>query len=124
MIALVVGLMALYFIPAIVAYERLHVSRLAILMTNILFGWTFLGWAVALIWACTANVEIKKNLTLEELQSLPTYYTPKVKIERKSTVDFENDPQVISSFWLINQNTIIAAAVIVSVIFIVTFIMK
>ena len=44
---------ALYLLPAIVAYKRKHHNRLAILLLNILAGWSFIGWAVAMVWACT-----------------------------------------------------------------------
>ena len=49
-------LVSLYFIPAIVAKVRDHHNFLAILMLNLLLGWSFIGWVVALIWAST-----KKN---------------------------------------------------------------
>jgi amino acid transporter len=53
-IAAIFLLLALYFLPAIIAYKRNHHNRLAILMVDLLVGWSFLGWAVALVWACTA----------------------------------------------------------------------
>ena len=40
-----------YFIPWIVAGSKGHKNTAAIAVTNLLFGWTFIGWAVALIWA-------------------------------------------------------------------------
>lgn len=53
-LAYLVGITAVYFIPALRAYSRRHHQRTAILATNILLGWTFIGWAVAFIWSCTA----------------------------------------------------------------------
>jgi hypothetical protein len=47
-------LMAIYFVLAIVAITRHHHNTLAIFVTNLLLGWTLLGWVAALIWACTA----------------------------------------------------------------------
>jgi hypothetical protein len=47
----------IYFVPAIVAIYRHHRNRVAIRVTNLLLGWTLIGWVVAFIWACTANVE-------------------------------------------------------------------
>jgi hypothetical protein len=44
--------LAVYFIPAIVALERLHHNRGAIFVLNLFLGWTLLGWVVALVWAC------------------------------------------------------------------------
>lgn len=45
------------FIPTIIAYNRNHRQRLAILIVNIFLAWTAIGWIAALIWACTADVE-------------------------------------------------------------------
>ena len=53
-VAFVFIALALYFLPAIIAYKRNHHNRLAILMVDLLVGWSFLGWCVALVWACTA----------------------------------------------------------------------
>lgn len=52
-------LIAVYFLPAIVAYKRGHKNRHAIMATNIFLGWIFLGWIVAMIWSFTGNVENK-----------------------------------------------------------------
>lgn len=48
-----VVIVALYLIPSFVALGRGHQSAAAILVTNILFGWTGFGWIVSLIWALT-----------------------------------------------------------------------
>jgi|SRR5262252_5523445 len=45
-----------YFLPTLVARGRLHRNALAIGMLNLFLGWTFLGWVVALVWACTDNI--------------------------------------------------------------------
>jgi hypothetical protein len=47
----------LYFVPAIVAGTRRHRNRMAITVLNIFVGWTFIGWVIALVWACTSNVQ-------------------------------------------------------------------
>lgn len=52
-------LIAIYFVPTFVAMSREHRNAGAIVVTNLLLGWTFIGWAVALIWACTEQ-EIKE----------------------------------------------------------------
>lgn len=43
----------LYFVPAVTAFVRGHPNRVAILLLNVLLGWTFFGWAGALVWAAT-----------------------------------------------------------------------
>jgi T4 superinfection immunity protein len=47
-------LIALYFLPTIIASGRHLYERGAIAMVNLFLGWTFLGWIAALIWAITA----------------------------------------------------------------------
>ncbi len=46
---------AIYFIPSIVAFNRHVEPRVAILLLNIFFGWTFLVWVAMLIWAYQAR---------------------------------------------------------------------
>lgn len=48
-------LLVVYFIPTIIAVCRKHDNTLAILLVNILLGWTFIGWIVALIWCVTSQ---------------------------------------------------------------------
>lgn len=47
--------LAIAFAPTVVAVLRGHQDTFAIFLTNLLLGWTFIGWIVALIWACTAR---------------------------------------------------------------------
>lgn len=54
---LMLFLVAAYFIPALLAYSRRHHNATAITMLNLLLGWTFLGWVIALIWALTSPRE-------------------------------------------------------------------
>jgi hypothetical protein len=54
-VSLIVGLigMLMYYIPTMVAAGKHHNSTLGIFLTNLLLGWTGIGWLVALIWALT-----------------------------------------------------------------------
>ena len=45
----------IYFWPTIVANRRQHPQRVAIGVLNTLLGWTFIGWALALVWAYTVQ---------------------------------------------------------------------
>lgn len=40
-----------YFAPALIAYHRKLSNATAILVVNILFGWTLLGWGGSLAWS-------------------------------------------------------------------------
>lgn len=57
MLCLIVGLVVfsvgIYFIPTFAAVHARHVNRDAILALNLLLGWTFIGWVIALVWALT-----------------------------------------------------------------------
>jgi hypothetical protein len=44
----------IYLIPAIVAHQRGHHQHMAILVLTMFFGWTLIGWGIALVWSCTA----------------------------------------------------------------------
>ena len=54
MVALV-ALGALYFLPAIVASKKRNYT--AILILNLLLGWTLIGWVIALVWATCKDKE-------------------------------------------------------------------
>jgi len=49
----IVGLL-LYFLPTVIGMFRGHDNTFAIFLTNLIFGWTGIGWFVALIWSFTA----------------------------------------------------------------------
>lgn len=42
--------LAIYCLPAIIAHRKKHPDAWAILGTNLLFGWTGIGWVVAFVW--------------------------------------------------------------------------
>ena len=67
--------MAIYFLPTIVASNRGHESAGAIFFLNLLLGWTMLGWVVAFVWAFTnpthvvVNNQTQKSVA-DEIQNL------------------------------------------------------
>lgn len=42
-----------YFLPSIIG--RRKVNSMAIFTLNLFLGWTFFGWVIALVWACTQD---------------------------------------------------------------------
>ena len=46
--------LSLYLLPAIIALARNHHNAVAIVLLNILLGWTFVGWVIALVLSVTA----------------------------------------------------------------------
>jgi hypothetical protein len=53
-IVVLVGALFLYLVPAIIAASRAHHQAAAIVVLNIVLGWTALGWIGALVWSLTA----------------------------------------------------------------------
>lgn len=43
-----------YFLPSIIGLNKRHAA--GIFLLNFFLGWTFIGWIVALLWACTSDV--------------------------------------------------------------------
>jgi hypothetical protein len=44
----------LYFLPSILGHDKR--SFAGIFLLNLLLGWTVIGWIIALIWACSADL--------------------------------------------------------------------
>lgn len=61
LVAVVFACIAGYLLPAIIAERRRHRNKGAIAVLNVLLGWTFLGWVVALIWSSTANTDYQNR---------------------------------------------------------------
>jgi hypothetical protein len=67
-------IIAMYFIPTVVAACRGKRNTLAIFATNVLLGWTVIGWIAALIWSLTADapsVVMNNNLAEGAAQKTP-----------------------------------------------------
>lgn len=54
----------LYFAPSFIAISRKHTYVLQITLLNALLGWSFFGWAAALIWATTNHIDENVNTKL------------------------------------------------------------
>lgn len=52
---LLIFILGIYFLPSIVGSR--HHNAGAIFVLNLFLGWTFLGWVIALVWACTKPAE-------------------------------------------------------------------
>ena len=52
-VMLVTWLALLYMLPTIIAVVQQRTNTGAIAALNVLLGWTFIGWVVALVWAMT-----------------------------------------------------------------------
>jgi hypothetical protein len=68
-VLLAIGLL-LYFLPTVIGWRKRNVT--AIFVLNLFLGWSVIGWIIALVWACTADVQptiIQNNV------STPPSYT-------------------------------------------------
>jgi hypothetical protein len=55
MMTFILALFVMYWLPTIVAIARHTHSALGIAALNFFFGWTVVGWLLALIWALAAS---------------------------------------------------------------------
>lgn len=55
LLILLIPFLIIYFLPTIIALSRKKTNRTAIFLLNFFLGWTFVGWIVSLVWACTSN---------------------------------------------------------------------
>ena len=63
----------LYFLPTIVGGRK--TNAVAIFMLNLFLGWTFLGWVLALVWACTEDSALER-LARERMNMPPPQPPP------------------------------------------------
>ncbi len=59
LIAFKLALVAVYFIPTIIAAYKKHPQILWIFLINLFFGWSVIGWIIPLLWALDFDKTIK-----------------------------------------------------------------
>jgi hypothetical protein len=47
-----------YFLPTIIAFSKQKYQKIALLFTNLFFGWTILGWVICFIWAVMNDAKV------------------------------------------------------------------
>lgn len=47
--------LAVYFLPTVIAYARVKRNIWAIFALNLLLGWSVIGWVIALVWALSVE---------------------------------------------------------------------
>ena len=64
----------IYFLPANIAYSKNHENKIAILVLNIILGYTGIAWLILFFWACSATnnyIEVEKTPTIaQEIEEL------------------------------------------------------
>jgi len=61
-------LIVLYFLPTFIGIIRYRLNIWAIILTNLVFGWTLIGWIVALIMAIKSDENDRLNHVIKLLE--------------------------------------------------------
>ena len=102
----VIVMIAIYFLPSIIAAARDHHNGAGISILNLFLGWTLVGWVVALVWSVSAKApqsageetksdinarkpETQKHIAQPERRSTKPY--PGVGKDRKTTIAWSRD---------------------------------
>ena len=48
----------IYLLPTLIAFSREHPQRGLIVILNLIFGWTLLGWILIFLWAALGRSEV------------------------------------------------------------------
>jgi len=85
---------ALYLLPTIIAVNRNHNNSIPIFIFNLLLGWSFLGWVLALVWSFTDNVHKETEENSPKRTNSPKSQPTKITQEHpsKSEPVFTPDP--------------------------------
>jgi hypothetical protein len=70
--------LALLFLPTLVAKSRRHPNVLPIFLVNLFLGWTFVGWLVAFVWACTRPAAPGSPMPVYPTIIAPPHHRPAV----------------------------------------------
>jgi len=57
---LLIGL-SIYLVPTIIAFKKKHPGRRSIFFVNAVFGWSLIGWVLALIWCLSPPKPAEKH---------------------------------------------------------------
>jgi len=69
--------LALYGLPSIIAISRGHPQFAPILVINLFFGWTLIGWVGSLAWAVCQFKSQSQHLSVDlRFQQPPPVYRP------------------------------------------------
>jgi hypothetical protein len=55
-----------YFVPSIIAFRTDKANKIPILIVNFVFGWSLLGWIVALVWALSKGEAQPQQIVIHQ----------------------------------------------------------
>jgi T4 superinfection immunity protein len=79
------SLAVIYFAPALVAFFRRQQNSWFILVLNVLFGWTIVGWIICLAWAASAPA----GAPVVGVQTIPPFQTGEVIVPEQRPQSFK-----------------------------------
>jgi hypothetical protein len=57
---------ALYFLPSMIAIGKQKNNAVAIIVLNIFFGWSVIGWFIALVWSLCNDPVVCNNIIVPQ----------------------------------------------------------
>lgn len=102
LILLLFAALAFYFLPTIIGRNKSFAMQLFIL--NLLLGWTFLGWVIALVWSFKIETPIQTGTMYQPQQQAPNVgdiYTALEKLSKLhkdgiiTDAEFEKQKQIL-----------------------------
>lgn len=61
-----IGMIAMYFLPWLIALSRQHNSCAGIFLVNLILGWTVLFWIVCLVWSLSTNTRNQQVIVIKQ----------------------------------------------------------
>lgn len=99
LIILIATLNALYFLPSIIASN--NTNDFSVMLINLFFGWTFIGWIIALIMATNgkskndlANLINVKNYEIHQLRKKLVQH---VNLTPSSLKNYLSSPEMVEA---------------------------
>ena len=69
---ILIGLILVYFLPFMIAKKTNHPRSTPIFALNLLLGWTFIGWVVALVWSLSHPRQIMPDAAVRASPTAPS----------------------------------------------------
>lgn len=86
--------LSITFIPVIIAVTRKHNDTILIFLLVFFFGWTVIGWIIALIWSLSSTISVLPNNKQPPHQSLSDkLYELSSLLNKKLITQEEHDEQ-------------------------------
>jgi hypothetical protein len=66
-ITVLIALLVAYTVPTGIAIHRNMTDRTTLAVTNLVFGWTVLGWFACVLWAALGRPDPRKHLATSQI---------------------------------------------------------